>query len=168
MTAAPGTVFTCTYSAITGKFTISRIDGGTFGWVHAPVTATSPGTGTVHIAAPFRELGLTEVTTATSLTVYEAPNVANLLGDDYAVMCIEQCGQMMGTEGIPDAFAKIIWASPSRTASYNSFIGGVTEFPAARTKMDLLSIKFMRPNGTLYEFNGVEHSFSLRFTCDVA
>jgi hypothetical protein len=120
----------------------------------------------VAVAAPFQELGLTATNTATTYTSYTCPNVANLLGDDYAIMCLGGMGQMLGTERAGDAFAKIIWATPSRTTSFNAFAGGLTEFAVPLGRIDSLTVSFLRPNCAPYAFNGVEHSFTLKVVAD--
>jgi hypothetical protein len=168
--AAPSVIMTVSYSATTSKFTISRIDGNTFQLLLS--------SGTNALQAPLRELGFNRLDTAAGLTTYTAPNCANLTGDDYTMMCIDGLGTLVDatrsinqSQGRPmytpeSVHAKLIWNTPARYATTNSFASAPYLCPQPMMRLDTLRVSFYRPDGSVYDFNGVDHSFSLEVVSD--
>lgn len=168
--AAPSTIFTVSYSATTSKFTIARVDGNTFALLLSSGTNAS--------TSPLRELGLNRSDTATGLTTYTAPNCANLTGDDYTMMCIDGFGTLVdaarSTQQSRDrpmytpesVHAKLIWNTPARYATTNSFAAATYVCPAPLSRLDTLRVSFYRPDGQVCDWNGVDHSFSLEVVSD--
>ena len=155
--AAPGAIFTLTYTAATAKFTIQRVDGNSFNLLF--------GSGTNAAESPATELGFLAVDTG--LTSYIiGQNSANLGGDDYALLCLQGLGGIVDSGSATDCFAKIIWSSPARYSTFNSFASVRHEWTPPLPKIDRLIVSWRRPNGRLYDFNGVDHSFSLLVNCD--
>lgn len=155
---APGVGFTVSYNPATTRFTFTRIDGGTFAFLGA--------TGANVSRAPLEQLGLQPLDTA-QVTDYTCPNAANLQGDDYTLMALRNIGRMDGTEGCTEVFAKLIWPVPSRAQVNNAFASVDVEFldqPLGR--LSELAVRFLRPNGQVYDWQGVEHSFTLQVVCD--
>jgi hypothetical protein len=155
--AAPGAIFTITYTASTAKFTIARVDGNSFNLLFA--------SGANAAFAPLAELGFVASDSGLTTTV-TGPNSANLSGDDYALLCLKDLGGIVDTGSSTDCFAKIVWSSPARYAAFNSFATVRHEWNPPLPRIDRLVVSWRRPNGKLYDFNGVDHSFSLLVACD--
>lgn len=155
--AAPSAIFTITYTAATARLTIARVDGNSFNLLFA--------SGANAAFAPTAELGFLPFDTG-SLTAVTGTNSANFGGDDYALLCLQGLGCVVDSGSVTDCFAKIIWSSPARYATYNSFASVKHEWDPPLPRIDRLLVSFRRPNGKPYEFNGIDHSFSLLVACD--
>lgn len=146
-----GIEFVVTYITFTKKFRIDRLVGGNFSLLFAtgPSVETSAG----------HNLGFTtDVVNVASAT---SDQIVDLAGDNYVYLQIRGFPTITNTENIEDVFAKIIWNVPPAFVTYDSFAANDIIF---RNPIQLLSefkVKFVRQDGRLYEFNNVEHSFSI-------
>jgi hypothetical protein len=150
---APGTIFNVTYDPTTALLTIQRIDGHSFSLLF--------GSGTNSRKSPVEVLGFASVDTPVA-TSHTGSKAANAQGDDYALLCLDGFGRMVGTEVQSDAFAKLIWPVPARYQSFSTFASAdceMSDWPRAR--LESLHVRVLRPNGHPYDFQGVEHSFTL-------
>ena len=154
---APGAIIVVVYTPSTSKYSFTRVDGSTFNLLLA--------TGENARYAPLVEVGFAAVDTGL-VASYIAPNVANLSGDDYALLCIQGMGIVLDSGGRSDCFAKHVWSVPARYATYNSFVSSRLEWNPPLPRLDRLVVSWFRPNGQPYNFNGVDHSFSVAVTCD--
>lgn len=91
-------------------------------------------------------------------------NNIKLSGYDYILMSIEELNTTtnLGTSTVPKYFAKINLAGLPGKILYDTFVptSTMTYDPIA---IDKLTIKFYAPDGSLFDFNGVDHSFVLEF-----
>lgn len=147
----PSTTITVAYDSSTSRITVNSA-GFAFQFLFA--------SGANAMYSPAKLLGFPALDTALAASV-TAPYAVSTMGDDYVYLCVRGWGVVLNTEGIGDAFAKLIWSSPTRYATYNSFAGGVYEFIPFVPRLDYIDVELRRPNGQLYDFNGVDHSFTL-------
>ena len=158
--APPGAIFVVTYITQTGRFTINRVDADVFGLT----TATGPN----KLASPAKEFGFAMVDTATTLTTYTSANQANPQGDDYAMLCIDGFGCVTSSGSHSDVFAKVIWNTPARYATFNSFAGGIKEWRQPQDRIDHMHVRLLRPGGQICNLNGVDYSFTVEFQASPA
>jgi hypothetical protein len=90
-------------------------------------------------------------------------NSIKLSGEDYVLMSINQLNKLNGNGVIKKFFAKINLCDLPGTELYNSFTESHIEFPEIIDKLTQLDISFSNKDGSLFDFNGVEHSFMLEF-----
>ena len=66
---------------------------------------------------------------------------------------------------IPSAFAKILLPGDSNNTLYNTFVAGTKIFDdSLYNNLSELEIAFVTNEGTLFDFNGSEHSFTIEIT----
>lgn len=148
---APGFQFLVTYIAAQQKMRITRIAGGNFSLI--PVSGPS------RVQSIGSKIGFT----ADVLNVSQAlsQQVVNLAGENYVFLTIERFQSVRTTEKIPDVFGKIIWNVPPKFICFDSFIANTIEFREPITSLQQLRIRFVQQDGSLYDFNGLDHSLSI-------
>jgi hypothetical protein len=153
MNTAMGVTFTATYITFTQKIRIDRVDGGAF----QLLWATGPSVG----STPYLELGYTLADTALAITS-SSTNVVNLVGDNYVYLSIKEFSSTRVTDRLDDVFAKIIMNIPPRSIAFDTFASNEVIF---QRPIDLkqLHITFRRRDGSLYDFNTIEHSMTMEF-----
>ena len=62
---------------------------------------------------------------------------------------------------IEDVFAKIIWNVPPAFYAYDSFVANDAIFHNPINLLSEFRVKFTRQDGQPYEFNSIEHSFTV-------
>lgn len=94
-------------------------------------------------------------------------NNIKLSGYDYILMSIEELNTTvnLGTNTVPKYFAKINLAGLPGKILYDTFVqtSTITYNPI---DIDKLTIRFFAPDGSLFDFNGVDHSFVLELTTE--
>jgi hypothetical protein len=106
---------------------------------------------------------------AGDLKVFKS-NSLNFSGDSYITMVCDQftgvtkTGLMTGTGVIKDAFTKILLNDIPSKVLFNTFVPITGIFYEPITQLADLDIKFYSPDGTLFDFNGLDHSFTLELT----
>lgn len=153
----PSSLFVVSYDPVTAKFTVQRTDLNTFQFLF--------GTGANRGAAPLEILGFAAADTALAASV-TGTKAANCQGDDYALLCLNNMGDLVSSTGTSDVLAKLIWPVAARWQTFNSFISSTFVFQTPRAVLQQLEVAIVRPNGQPYDFQGVEHSFTLQVTCD--
>jgi hypothetical protein len=68
------------------------------------------------------------------------------------------------TQKVDNIFAKILFSDVPGHYIYNSYIAHPIIFEEPLSKLNKIDIQFLKQNGELYDFNGVEHSFSIEIT----
>jgi len=92
-------------------------------------------------------------------------NVVQLFGHNYILMTcnIFKHHESISTSNINNLFAKLLLSDAPGSILFNQYIqlADVLKYPVKT--LSELEFKFYSPNGTLYEFNGLDHSFTLEF-----
>lgn len=152
--ALPNVIFTVTYNTVTSKLAITRVDvpGNTFSLLFA---TGANYTKSARVVMGFNATDLVAVTAATS------SNIVNLSGESWVYMKIRGLGSITTIENLSDIFAKVIWNVPPRYVCYDSFQSNPIYFNPSLSFLRRLDVEFRQADGTLYDFNNVEHSYTL-------
>lgn len=92
----------------------------------------------------------------------QSTTVMNLAGENFIFMCIRGLSTLSTTERTNDVFAKLIYNVPPRSIAFDSFISNAFVFQQP-VNMNHLDVSFLRHDGSLVDFNNIDHSFSLEF-----
>lgn len=125
-------------------------------------------------------LGFPNVGDSTSFTPYDhiitnkmnyvySPNTSlgnaiSLTGDKYLLMVCEELSVVNALGTIKNAFAKILLPNTTDKILYNTFVNTPKIYYDPMTEIATLTFSFYSPNGDLYDFNGLDHSFTLEIT----
>ena len=93
-------------------------------------------------------------------------NFVNLGGDDYFLMVIKRLGSIYNNGPIKESFSKILLTDTPGKVMYNSYISA-PKFFKEPINIDELEFEFYSPDGTLFDFSGLDHSFTLRLESDI-
>ena len=99
---------------------------------------------------------------------YTGQFVFNLAGEKYIVMFINEQADVIeaNKSSVHKAFAKITINVPQGSVNfYNNVDNRYIKHFSPPIKLSNLSVKFQTYNGNLYNFNGQEHSFTLKILC---
>lgn len=88
-------------------------------------------------------------------------NSLQLSGDNYIIMVADPIRTYYTLGKIRNAFAKIILCGPPGDVLYNTFVNMFHTFDTPLHELHELTISFYSPDGTIFDFNGIEHSFTL-------
>jgi hypothetical protein len=88
-------------------------------------------------------------------------NYINLNGDNYIIVSNPLLKNTVDTGGINGVFAKILLAGPPGFTLFNQYIQLGDEFNEGIQSLSELEFYFYAPDGTLYEFNGLDHSMTV-------
>jgi len=149
---APDVNFTVEYILSTQKMRITRVLGGTFSilWKSGAHASQSIS----------RVLGFTE--DKSDVTVMSSDLVVNLSGEPFVYLVIDKFdAKVHNSESIKDVFAKIILNIPPRFVCFDSFVSNTVQFTEPMHNVDRLRVRFVQQDGSLYDFNGLDHSLSL-------
>jgi len=91
-------------------------------------------------------------------------NALQMSGDSYIIVECPQLTTMYNTGPIKDIFCKILLSGLPGKILYNTYICVPKVFYEPIPELSSLEFTFYSPNGTLYDFNGVNHSFTLEIT----
>lgn len=87
-------------------------------------------------------------------------NALNLIGENYFFMCSQLLSQ--NVEGIiQNIFAKILASKPHGKILFNTFVDMPTDYNEPLKEISVIDFSFYNYNGQLYDFNGLDHSFTL-------
>lgn len=88
----------------------------------------------------------------------------NLQGENYAFLCCPQLATMMNTGQVKDIFARITLDESPGTMVF-SYLSNPKVFDTVPlNKLDELEFSILNYDGTLYEFNDLDYSFTLQIT----
>lgn len=99
---------------------------------------------------------------------YTGQFVYNLAGEKYIVMFINEQADVIeaNKSSVHKAFAKITINVPQGSVNfYNNVDNRYIKYFSPPIKLSNLSVRFQTYNGNLYNFNGQEHSFTLKIVC---
>ena len=91
-------------------------------------------------------------------------NSINLSGDDYILMVVKQISTMVSNGAIKNAFAKIQLTDSPGNILYNTFVSAPKIYIEPLPELHELDFEFYSPDGSLYDFSGLDHSFTLELT----
>lgn len=149
-----GITFVATYITYRQKLQIDRVDGP--GKNFQLLWATGPN----KTSNCYAQLGFALADTPAMTASILSDNVLQLSGDNYIYMCVKQFPSTRTTHNIEDVFAKIILSVPPRSIVFDSFASAEQVYDQP---IDLrqLEIVFRRPDGSLVDFQTIDHSFTL-------
>jgi hypothetical protein len=88
-------------------------------------------------------------------------NALQLSGENYIIMVAEPIRTLLAIGRVKNAFAKILLCDSPGRILYNTFVPVTHYFEDPIHELFRLDISFYTPDGNLFDFNGVEHSFTL-------
>jgi hypothetical protein len=89
-------------------------------------------------------------------------NALSFTGDNYIIVTCEQFkGFNNEGEKIKDIFAKILLCHPPGTRLFNTYVHTPLYYHNPIPSITELEFTFYSPDGNLYDFNGLDHSFTL-------
>lgn len=87
--------------------------------------------------------------------------VVSLEGDSYAMLSSPQLNNVFSTGPVDNIFAKLVLQDSPGSELFNGFVVNDNEFDNPIALLDELDLTVYAPNGQLYNFNGLDYSFSL-------
>ena len=92
-------------------------------------------------------------------------NVLQLSGDNYILMTCDifKQSESLSSNNIKSIFAKLLLSDAPGSILYNQFVQLAEDLENPIKTLNELELAFYSPDGTLFDFNGVEHSFTLEF-----
>jgi len=94
-------------------------------------------------------------------TIEITNNSIRLSGDDYVIMVAKPLETFVSIGPIKSAFAKIILCDTPGNVIFNSFVPTSRFYDDTLHELSQLEISFFSPDGNLFNFNGLDHSFTL-------
>lgn len=108
-------------------------------------------------------------TDLTGLTTYTAQNIYNIAGENYILLYIKELENLETSDinynNISQSFTKINLNTDYNTVKFHSANAEYYSrilFKSPLQKLSQMIIRFYNYNGTLYDFNGLEHSLYFR------
>lgn len=100
-------------------------------------------------------------TNAFGETIVIENNALKMAGENYIVMVAEPLETFNSISNVKNAFAKILLCDLPGRILFNTFVPTVHHFKDPLHELSELEIKFLSPDGSLFDFNGCDHSFTL-------
>lgn len=91
-------------------------------------------------------------------------NAIILSGNNYILMVCQEMPVIETIGSIKNAFAKILLVGIPGKTSINTFVSTPKIFYEPIQELSQLTLAFYSANGNLYDFNGLDHSFTLEIT----
>ena len=88
-------------------------------------------------------------------------NALQMSGDNYIIMVADPIKTFYTLGKVRNAFAKIILCDSPGRILYNTFVNMFHTFDTPLHELHDLTISFYSPDGTIFDFNGIDHSFTL-------
>jgi len=88
-------------------------------------------------------------------------NFLQLSGDDYVLLVTDKLDNIRSTGPIKEAFSKIILCDIPGKTLYNSHVNVMRIRKKQLPELSNLRFTFYAPDGTLFDFQGIDHSFML-------
>ena len=89
-------------------------------------------------------------------------NILNFTGDNlYIYMILNDFSNIITSNEINNAFSKILLTGNPGDILFNTYVQAVKNFDEPLAQLNELNIKFVYPDGTLVDFNNINHSFTL-------
>jgi len=85
-----------------------------------------------------------------------------LSGENYLFLCIKNLGNLITSTIVEDVFAKILLTGSPGSILFNTYVSSAKSYDdSPLNELDKLEISIKTSNNDFYEFNDVDHSFSL-------
>lgn len=95
-------------------------------------------------------------------------NILNFTGDNlYIYMILNDFSNIITSNEINNAFSKILLTGVPGDILFNTFVPAIKKFDEPLAQLNELNIKFVYPDGTLVDFNNINHSFTLSLTEEI-
>jgi hypothetical protein len=91
-------------------------------------------------------------------------NALQLAGNSYIIVKCTQLSTITSVGPVKDIFAKILLSGLPGNVLYNTYLCVPKVFYEPIPELSSLEFTFYSPNGSLFDFNGVDHSFTLEIT----
>ena len=91
-------------------------------------------------------------------------NSLQMCGDSYILMACTGLNFLSNTGSIKDYFTKILLTGLPGKVLFNTFVPSAKIFYEPLTELSSLEFTFYSPDGSLYNFNGLDHSFTIEIT----
>ena len=88
-------------------------------------------------------------------------NALQLSGENYIIMVAEPLRTLLAIGKIKNAFAKILLCDSPGRILFNSYVPITHYYEDPLSELYRLDISFFTSDGNLFDFNGVDHSFTL-------
>lgn len=148
-----GVTYTVSYDSTTKKFTVSNVLPGSHQFLFA--------TGANAANSAAQPLGFSAADTTLAATTTSDQQV-NLLGEPFVYMRLIGIGNLLTSSSTSEAFAKIEFSVPPANVAYNQHVAEVRRFSPPLPSLDHLDVRFEKLDGTLYDFNEFDHSYTIR------
>lgn len=96
------------------------------------------------------------------------PNIFEISGENYVLILNKLLSNIDNNNKIKDIFAKVLLPAKSGSWVFNSFLSKSTKFKHPIKKLSELEFKFKNFLGNPYDFNGLDHSFTLEITEEIS
>lgn len=147
-TTATGVAITITVDATNGKLTFNPASELKLNFVNVSNSA--------HSLIGFAR----SLYTLTAVTNTAAPFPPNLDGDRYVLMLAENCPALKCPETSKAVLARITFPREQCSAFDDMVVANTCVFPSTK-RLERLVVEFRRQDGSLYDFNGREHSYAI-------
>jgi len=92
-------------------------------------------------------------------------NILNFTGENlYIYMSINDYSNIITSNEIDTAFSKILLEGIPGDILFNTFVPSVKTFDEPIPQLNEIRVKFLYPDGSLVDFNNINHSFTLKIT----
>jgi hypothetical protein len=88
-------------------------------------------------------------------------NILQLYGDNYIILTCDAIQDDVKLGKLDGQLAKLFLSHPPGSVIYNSFVQINHYIKKEKTNISELEFSFSYPDGTMYDFNGLDHSFTL-------
>lgn len=96
----------------------------------------------------------------------EVINIVNnniqLTGETYILMKAKPLETLISLGSVKNAFAKILLCNQKSEILFNTFVPTIRIYTDPIHELEKLEIEFLTPEGFLYDFHGLDHSFTLQ------
>lgn len=85
-----------------------------------------------------------------------------LSGENYLFLCIKNLGNLITSTNVENVFAKILLTGSPGSILFNTYVSSAKTYDdSPLNELDKIEVSIRTSNNDLYEFNEVDHSFSL-------
>jgi hypothetical protein len=91
-------------------------------------------------------------------------NKLSMTGDDYFYIVSPEIPLYLNTYPVVNVFAKVLWTDEPGTVVYNTYIEAKKVYESPVPQLSEINFSFYNSDGSLIDFNGRDHSFTLKIT----